>query len=238
MFSAEGLREICEMVLEENQSRKADEKPLYILYDQIYSQLTFSNHKHIDPVTLLPELRDYTIFIDGSSKCFAATGVRVGWGFGPENVISKMKAIVGHMGAWAPKAEQVASAKFLENTKAVDTFLNNFKKEVKHSLDTLYDSIIDLKNEGFAVDAIEPMGAIYLTIKLDYVGKTTLDGEVLDTSAKLNFYIIQNANMALVPFSAFGTEDLCWYRASVGACSAKEIKSKIPQLKKVLSSLK
>lgn len=238
MFSAEGLKEICEMVLTENRSRKSDEKPLYILYDQIYSQLTFGDHKHIDPVTLVPELRDYTIFIDGSSKCFAATGVRVGWGFGPANVIGKMKAIVGHMGAWAPKAEQVASAKFLQNTKTVDKFLNSFKEEVKHSLDSLYKCIVDLKNEGFDVDAIEPMGAIYLTIKLDYVGKTAPDGEVLDTPAKLNFYIIKEANIALVPFSAFGTEDMCWYRASVGACSSQEIESKIPQLKAALSNLK
>ena len=148
-----------------------------------------------------------------------------------------MKSIVGHMGAWAPKAEQVASAKFLQNNKAVDTFLTDFKKQVKYSLDTLYKEIVNLKNEGFAVDAIEPMGAIYLTIKLDYVGKTTPDGAILDTPAKLNFYIIKEANLALVPFSAFGTEDMCWYRASVGACSAQEIKSKIPQLKKVLASL-
>jgi aspartate aminotransferase len=66
MFSAEGLKEICELVLAENQQRGADEKPLYILYDQIYSQLTFGNHQHVDPVSLVPALRDYTIFIDGS----------------------------------------------------------------------------------------------------------------------------------------------------------------------------
>ena len=95
-----------------------------------------------------------------------------------------------------------------------------------------------LKSEGFVVDAIEPMGAIYLTIKIDYVGKTTPEGDVLDTPAKLNFYLIKKANLALVPFSAFGTEDMCWYRASVGACSAEEIESKIPQLKEVLASLK
>jgi len=56
------------------------------MYDQIYSQLTFGDFKHYDPVTLRPELKDYTIFIDGASKCFASTGVRVGWGFGPANI--------------------------------------------------------------------------------------------------------------------------------------------------------
>ncbi|MBD3750318.1 MAG: aminotransferase class I/II-fold pyridoxal phosphate-dependent enzyme [Sphingobacteriales bacterium] len=237
MFSASGLKEICEMVLAENQSRGVDEKPLYVLYDQIYSQLTFGDHQHVNPVSLVPAMRDYTIFIDGGSKCFAATGVRVGWGFGPLNIISKMKAIVGHMGAWSPKAEQVATADFLNDIESVDAFLHDFKSKVKNSLDTLYQGLMSLKKEGFAIDAIAPMGAIYLTIKIDYVGKTTPEGEVLDTPAKLNFYLIKEANMALVPFSAFGTEDMCWYRASVGACAAEEINSKIPQLKSALAKL-
>jgi aspartate aminotransferase len=238
LFTAEGLKEICELVLAENQSRKADEKPLYLLYDQIYSQLTFGTHQHVDPVTLVPAIRDYVVFIDGASKCFAATGVRVGWSFAPAQIISKMKGIVGHMGAWSPKAEQVATGKFLKDTDAVDSFLKDFSLKIQKSLNALYLGIMTLKSEGFAVDAIEPMGAIYLTIKIDYVGKTTPEGEVLDTPAKLNFYLIQKANLALVPFSAFGTEDMCWYRASVGACSAEEIESEIPQLKEVLASLK
>ncbi|QEK52253.1 aminotransferase class I/II-fold pyridoxal phosphate-dependent enzyme [Pedobacter aquae] len=238
MFSEQGLREICELVIAENKSRTAGEKPLYILYDQIYAQLTFGEHQHVDPVTLFPELRDYTVFIDGSSKCFAATGVRVGWGFGPAEIIDKMKAIVGHMGAWAPKAEQVAMAKYLKDTLAVDTYLGDFKTRIQNSLDTLYKGINALKNEGFAVDAIEPMGAIYLTLKIDYLGKSTPEGEVLKSSIDLNFYLIKEANIALVPFSAFGTNDMCWYRASVGACSADEIAAKIPQLKEALAKLK
>lgn len=238
MFTASGLKEICELVLEENLSRGEDEKPLYILYDQIYAQLTFGEHVHVNPVSLVPALRDYTLFIDGASKCFAATGVRVGWSFGPSLIIGKMKGIVGHMGAWSPKAEQVAAAKYLKNTPAVNQFLAGFKSKIQTSLDCLFNGIIGLKNEGFKIDAIEPMGAIYLTIKIDYVGKTTPDGEVLDTPAKLNFYLIKEANLALVPFSAFGTEDMCWYRASVGACSAEEIESKIPQLKAALAKLK
>lgn len=238
MFTAANLKEICELVLAENQSRSVNEKPLYVFYDQIYSQLTFGLHQHVNPVSLVPALRDYTVFIDGSSKCFAATGVRVGWGFGPAHILDKMKAIVSHMGAWAPKAEQVAMSKFLVNTPAVDAFLEVFKKQVTRSLDTLYNGLMALKNEGFAIDAIEPMGAIYLTIKIDYVGKSTPTGEVLNNSAELNFYLIKEANIALVPFSAFGTEEMCWFRASVGASSAEEIESKIPALKAALLNLK
>ena len=106
VFSKDQLQGICEMVLKINEHRESKgEKPLYLLYDQIYWQLTFGGTEHHDPVNLLPEMRQYTIFIDGISKAFAATGVRIGWAMGPEAIIGKMKSILGHVGAWAPKAE-------------------------------------------------------------------------------------------------------------------------------------
>ena len=69
---------------------------------------------------LRPAMKEYTVYIDAISKCFAATGVRVGWAYGPAAVIHKMKAILSHLGAWAPMAEQKATAKFLPNSKAID----------------------------------------------------------------------------------------------------------------------
>ena len=239
MFAKKDLEEICDLVLEENSKRKADEKPLYILYDQIYAMLTFGAHQHHDPVSLRPAIRDYVVYVDGASKCFAATGVRVGWGFGPANVIDKMRAIVGHMGAWAPKAEQVAMAQYLKNKPAVTTYLDNFKVRVTKSLESLYRGFQQLKADGFKVDAIEPMGAIYLTLKLDYSGKTTPDGRVLKDSNDINFYLIKEAMVALVPFSSFGTgTEVNWFRASVGACSAEEIEAMIPRVKAALEQLR
>jgi aspartate aminotransferase len=238
MFNKKDLEEICDLVIAENKTRAAGEKPLYLLYDQIYSQLTFGVHQHYDPVSLRPELKDYTIFIDGASKCFAATGVRVGWGFGPAKVIDNMKAIVGHMGAWSPKAEQVAMAKFLTNDTYVNGYLTQLKANIQASLNTLHEGFQQLKAEGFSVDSIEPMGAIYLTIKVDYAGKTTPDGTVLKTSADINFYLIKEAKVAFVPFSAFGTdEDVNWFRASVGASTLQDIQQMIPRIKEALSKL-
>ncbi len=238
MFDAGQLAEICDAVLEENASRSADEKPLYLMYDQIYSLLTFGK-EHVNPVTLRPAIKDYTIFIDGSSKCLAATGVRVGWGFGPAHIVDKMKALVGHMGAWAPKAEQVAMSKYFADKTQVDTFLTSFKAQIQDSLNALYNGFNELKAAGFNVQAIAPMGAIYLTIKIDYIGKTTPDGQVLNNSADVNFYLIKEAGAALVPFSAFGNEDsMPWFRASVGACTLQDIKDMLPRIKTALSNLK
>ena len=239
MFTKEQLSEICEAVIAENKKRGEGEKPLYLMYDQIYAMLTFGDSEHFNPVSLYPELRDYTIYIDGTSKCFAATGVRVGWSFGPTKVIDRMKALLTHVGAWAPKPEQQAVAEFLDNTPAVNEFVNDFKGKIAHSLEVLHAGIQEMKSKNFAVDSIKPMGALYLTIKLDYVGKTTEDGKVLKDSTDLVFYLIENAGVALVPFSAFGnSREMPWFRASVGACSVEDLQKMFPKLEDALSNLK
>ena len=238
MFTEEQLSEICELVLEENKSRGADEKPLYVMYDQIYSNLTFGA-KHVDPVSLFPEMREYTIYIDGISKCLAATGVRVGWGFGPANIIDKMKALLTHVGAWAPKPEQEATAKYYQNSDHVDAFVNEFKEKLEASLKVLHNGIQDLKAKGLAVESIEPMGALYLTIKLDYIGKIKPDGTVIESSSDLVFYLISDAGVALVPFSAFGeAKSEPWFRASVGGLDITEIEVMMPKLENALNNLK
>ncbi len=238
MFTKEQLTEICELILEENSRRGEDEKPLYLMYDQIYSNLTFGD-KHVDPVSLVPEMKDYTVYIDGVSKCLAATGVRVGWGFGPKIIMDKMKALLTHVGAWAPKPEQEATANFYSKRENVDEFVDGFKEKIAESLKVLHEGIQGMKVDGFAVDSIKTMGALYLTIKLDYIGKTKPDGTKINDSTDLVFYLIKEAGVALVPFSAFGnSREMPWFRASAGGLSVEEIRELFPRLEKALSDLK
>lgn len=237
MFSKEQLTEICELVLEENKRRGEDEKPLYIMYDQIYALLTFGS-EHFNPVSLFPELKDYTIFIDGTSKSFAATGVRVGWSFGPRTIIDKMKSLLTHVGAWAPKPEQEAVGVFLQQTNEVNDFVDGFKSKISESLSFLHNAIQQMKAKGFAVESIQPMGALYLTIKLDYLGKIKPDGHTIENSTDLVFYLINEAGVALVPFSAFGnSREMPWFRASAGGLSLDEIKAMLPRLETALEKL-
>lgn len=237
MFTKQQLSDICQLILEENSNRNEDEKPLYLMYDQIYSNLTFGA-EHVDPVSLFPEMKNYTIYIDGISKCLAATGVRVGWGFGPSHIIDKMKALLTHVGAWAPKPEQEATAKFYENKNNIDSFVGTFKNQLEESLKVLHQGIQDLKSKGLSVESIEPMGALYLTIKLDYIGKTKPDGSVIESSSDLVFYLISEGGVALVPFSAFGDDKTePWFRASVGGLSVEEIKTMLPKLENALRKL-
>ena len=95
-----------------------------------------------------------------------------------------------------------------------------------------------VKNEGFKVDSIEPMGALYLTIKLNYIGHTTVEGDTINNSTALVSYLIDKAGVALVPFSAFGTgPDAPWFRASVGAVSLEELQAMVPRLRNALTQL-
>lgn len=237
-FNRSSLQGICDMILEENNSRAENEKKLYLMYDQMYWHLTFGDILHYDPVSLRPEMRPYTIYIDAISKVFAATGVRVGWAMGPAGMISKMKSILTHVGAWAPMAEQKAVAQFLNLDNKIDKYLSHFKKEIESRLRDIYHELIQLKKEGLPVDAIAPEGAIYLTIKFDLAGKRTSNGNLLNSQSDVTAYLLDEAKLAIVPFYAFGSQKISpWYRLSVGTCKKEGIKDMIAQLKTALINI-
>jgi len=236
-LTKESLSDICKLVIEENTRRGADEKKLYLMFDQMYWTLTYGIIEHYDPVTLHPEMRKYTIFIDGISKAFAATGVRVGWAFGPAAVLAKMKAFLSHIGAWAPMAEQHATAKYLPEKKLVQQYFLEFKAALEQRLNNIYEGLSALKEEGFNVDIITPQAAIYLTVKFDLVGKTA-NGKTLQTQADVTEYLLGEAKLAVVPFYAFGAgKNSPWYRLSVGTCTLNDIKPFLQQLRQALMVL-
>lgn len=238
VFTKNNLQEICELVLEENNRRPSSQKPLYVMYDQIYWMLTAGNTKHFDPVSLYPEMRNFTIYIDGLSKAFAATGIRVGWAFGPFAIIDKMKSILSHVGAWSPKAEQVATAKYLSDQTAMNNYLSHFKNEVNKRLIGFYEGFQKLKAEGLPVEAIEPQGAIYLTVRFNIIGKKTLEGDVIANSNNITHYLINKAKTAMVPFSAFGAKDSSdWFRISVGTSKVEDIDTVINLIANALRQL-
>ncbi|HRO07203.1 MAG TPA: aminotransferase class I/II-fold pyridoxal phosphate-dependent enzyme [Ferruginibacter sp.] len=234
----EELEKICDLIIAENATRSEGEKKLYLLYDQIYWTLTYGETQHYNPVSLRSEMKNYTIFIDGISKSFASTGVRVGWALGPEEVMVKMRSLNSHVGSWAPMAEQKAVAKFLRNDVAVDEYLEKFKKRIEQRLRQIHDGLQQLKQEGLPVDSISPQAAIYLTMKVDLAGKKTADGQVLENQDQVTAYILNEAKLAIVPFYAFGASaDSAWYRLSVGTCKSQEIPAMLEGLKNAILKL-
>lgn len=237
VFSREQLEAICDLVIEENRKRSTGKK-LFILYDQIYWQLTFGDTAHVNPVSLRPELKPYTIFVDGISKCFAATGVRVGWSMGPKALISKMKAILSHVGAWSPLPEQKATAKYLMQKGSVDQYLKVFKAGLHERLQKIHKGFQQLRQEGFPVDAIAPQAAIYLTVKIDLAGRRTADGQLLEKQADVTAYLLNEAKLAIVPFPAFGAAKASpWYRLSVGTVKIEDIHEMFQKLKEALRKI-
>src|SRR5690606_1240885 len=189
-FDKPTLEKICDLILTENKRRHPlGINPVYLLYAQIYWQLTYGGTVHYNPVSLYPEMREYTLFIDGISKAFAATGVRVGWASGPEFIIHKMKDILSHIGAWAPKPEQMATAKYLQLDEHISAYLNHLKSEMEYRLDEFYKGFQELKNQGFPVDAIQPEAALYLTVQFDLAGKQTGTGATLGSISEVTEYL-------------------------------------------------
>ena len=231
MLDSSVLAEICRAVLTENHARESSGRlPLILMYDHIYWSLTFGRMKHTTPVELLPQMAPYTVFVDGISKALAATGLRVGWGVGPPWIISRMKDILGHAGAWAPRAEQVALARFLADTRASATFLEGMQREVSARLEALYQGLVAMRERGLPVTAIAPQGAIYLSVRFDIIGKGGLQ-----TNDQIRKLLLEKAGFAVVPFQAFGLkEDTGWFRLSVGAVSEADIHQALPQVEATL----
>ncbi len=237
-FSKEALVAICDMVVEENKRRGNRQKPLYILYDQLYWTLTYGDTSHYDPVTVCPAVRDYVVYIDGLSKAFAATGVRVGWAAGPAGVMGKMRSILSHIGAWSPKPEQVAAGQFLQDDAAVESYLQDFRAALHDRLAGFYKHFQYLNASGFPVECIAPQAAIYLTVKIDLRGAQKQDGNVIQSVEDITSFLLNEASLALVPFYAFGTaRDIPWYRLSVGTCTMEDVDASMEKLSAALKTL-
>lgn len=241
LFAEDNLRAVCELVVAENRRRarqNGDAKPLYVLFDQVYWALTWEAGAFRHPLTVCPEIADYAVFVDGMSKAFAATGVRVGWATGPGPVIAKMSSLIAHMGAWAPRPEQVAGGAFLADAAAVDAHLAEFRKRLAARLDAFYAAFMALKEKGHAVDAIVPRAAIYLSVKIDILGKQTADGKTLDGDQTVQDYILGEGKIGILPFSWFGAREYAnWFRISVGTCARADIPAIMASLEAALDKL-
>ena len=234
-FKKEELEAICDLIIEENKTRSEGEKKLYLMYDQIYWTLTYGETKHYDPVGLRPEMKAYTIYVDGISKAFASTGLRVGWSMGPEEIMVKMRSLNSHVGSWAPMAEQKAVAKFLKQKEAVQKYFGHFKDEIETRLRLIHEGLQRMKTKGLPVDSIAPQAAIYLTMQVNLAGKTGKDGITLNSQDDVTNYILNDAQLAIVPFVAFGAgAQNNWYRLSVGCCKTEDIPVVLENLEKAL----
>jgi aspartate aminotransferase len=235
VIAEQPLRRILEAVVAENRARERQgRRHVFLLHDQVYSLLVFGGARHLMPAALVPEVAPWVISLDGISKGFAATGLRVGWVLAAPQLTARMKDLLGHVGAWAPRPEQVAVAHFLDDASAVDEFVADMNARVRERLDALHGGLQELRRGGYPVDCIDPQGAIYLSLRLDLIGRR-IGGRRLDTNEAVRRVLLDEARIGVVPFQAFGLEENTgWFRLSVGAVSIDAIAAALPRLRALL----
>jgi aspartate aminotransferase len=235
VIAPEALRDILQAVVEENRRRAG--RPLFVLYDFMYGSLLQKGVSPVHPLALVPEAAPWVITVDGISKSLAATGLRVGWTTGAPAVIARMKDFLGHVGAWAPRPEQVATAGFLRDPDAIGEFRRGMNEALGRRLDALHEGFATMKREGFPVDCVRAQGAMYLSLQVDLVGRRVGDRVLADNDA-LRRFLLTEAGLAAVPFQAFGVpEHSGWFRLSVGAVSLEDIGQMLDRLRNALRGI-
>jgi aspartate aminotransferase len=205
-------------VVIENNLRKNQEggRPLYLFFDQIYSDIT-KDGLFVHPLTLCPEIRPYLICADGISKSLNATGIRVGWLFGPKDIIGKMTEVLSHIGAWAPKPEQHGLDKYIrEDYEDYQFHITDVKLDYEFITIKICNKFEELKEKGFNVDCQRPEGGIYISVYLDYVKSFPSTEEYIS-------FLINKCGLGIVPFEYFGSKQKGWFRISIGNISESNL---------------
>src|SRR5262249_21431655 len=232
---AETLASICRLIVEENQRRsERDERPVFLMFDQVYWALAFETGPAITPPALVPEVAPYTVLIDAISKSLAATGLRVGWALAAPAVSARMSDFLGHVGAWAPKAEQVAVAPLLDDAGSFHTFRAEMLRRLRERLGALHRAFARMQANGLPVEAVSPEGTLYLSVRVNLLGRRAL-GRDVRTNEDIRRLLLEEAGIAVVPFQAFGLQrEDGWFRLSVGAVSLEAIGQGMERLERLL----
>ena len=168
----------------------AEKYNLFVISDEIYSELMYDGRTHVSFASL-PGMYERTLTINGFSKSFAMTGWRVGYACGAAEVISVMNKIHQYTIMCAPRQGQVAAAAALRSGR------ENAYEEVVRMRDS-YDRRRRLMVSAFrdmGLHCFEPYGAFYAFPSIRSTGLTSED-----FCARL----LQEKNVAAVPGTAFG----------------------------------
>jgi len=235
----ETFRAILEAVVEENRRRERSgvERPLFVLHDQIYGSLGVRDDKHRYAAAIVPESAPYVMAMDGASKAFAGTGIRVAWLLAAPAIARKMGELLGHVGTWAPHAEQVGVAELLEDPATVQAYRHEMDRKVRDRLEAVYNGFAAMRADGLPVDCIYPDGAIYVSLQFRLRGKR-IGGRVIEDNETIRTLLLEKAGVALVPFQAFGLPgETGWFRGSIGAVSMEQIAALFPRIRAFLTEV-
>lgn len=180
--------------------RWAVDKGVWVLTDEIYEHLVFGSSQFVSMPTVVPELAEQCIIVNGVAKTYAMTGWRVGWMIGPDDVI---KAAVNFQSHSTSNVSNIAQSAALEavtgDLSAVATMREAFARRAV----TMHRMLNDIPG----VVAVEPQGAFYCYPNVRGLLNRPLGprGTVSADTLQLADVILDEARVAFVPGEAFGT---------------------------------
>ena len=194
------------------------EKDIYVVSDEIYSELTYGT-KHVS-VASIPGMRERTILINGFSKGHAMTGWRLGYACGPEEIIQQMTKIHQFAIMCAPTTSQYAAVDALKNgDEDVAMMRDAYDKRRRYVLHELRD---------MGLTCFEPYGAFYVFPCIKEFGMSSED-----FATKL----LQEEKVAIVPGTAFGDSGEGFLRISY-AYSLENLKEALGRLRRFVTKLR
>jgi aspartate aminotransferase len=176
--------------------RWAADKGIWVITDEIYEHLTYGDHEFASMPTLVPELRDRCLVLNGVAKTYAMTGWRVGWMIGPADVVKAAANLQSHTTSnVANVSQRAAIAAVSGDLTAVAEMRAAFDRRGQ----TMYRLLTGI--EG--VHVLEPQGAFYAFPNLSsYLGRT-MRGRTPTTTTELAELLLEEAKVAIVPGEAF-----------------------------------
>jgi len=163
----------------------AVEHDLFVITDEIYSELTYENR--LPTIASLPGMKERTLFLHGFSKAYAMTGFRAGYACGPAEIIDAMMKIHQYAMMCAPTIAQVAAEEALKNSW--DEMLE-MKAEYLKRRDFIVDSL-----NAMGLKCFRPEGAFYVFPNITSTGMTSME---------FASRLLKEYNVAVVPGTAFG----------------------------------
>jgi aspartate aminotransferase len=178
--------------------RWAVEHGVWVVTDEIYEHLTYGDAQHVSMPVAVPELADRCIVVNGVAKTYAMTGWRVGWMIGPQDLVAASANLQSHATSNVANVSQRAALAAIQgDLSAVDM--------MKKAFDRRRRTIVSMLNEIEGVYCPMPEGAFYAYPSVKGLLGKEHDGRVIDTSAELAEYILDTAEVAIVPGEAFGS---------------------------------
>jgi aspartate aminotransferase len=178
--------------------RWAVERGVWVITDEIYEHLTYGPHRFTSMPTLVPDLADQCLIVNGVAKTYAMTGWRVGWMIGPADVMKAAINFQSHATSNVSNvAQQAALAAVSGDLSAVTMMREAFERRGR----TMHRMLSDIPG----VTCLEPQGAFYCYPNVKGLLGKNLGGQVPSTSLELADIVLSQAKVAFVPGEAFGT---------------------------------